>query len=108
VEPTQLGQIELVLSLDTSHNTNRVYKVSLVVFLCVGFINTVGVVAGARRAQLNRIHLKTEAESSLRNVVFQLKESMMDNVQNCDSYIFCYTLPQTLGKFGKSKVAILN
>jgi hypothetical protein len=32
----------------------------------------------------------------------------MDNVQNCDSYIFCYTFPQTLGTFGKIKVAMLN
>jgi hypothetical protein len=28
-----------------------------------------------------------EAESSLRNVLFQMKGRTMDNVQNCDSYI---------------------
>jgi hypothetical protein len=32
-------------------------------------------------------HLKKETESSLRNVVFQIKGRTMDNVQNCDSYI---------------------
>jgi hypothetical protein len=39
------------------------------------------------RAQLSRLHPKTEAETSLRNVVFQIKDRMADNVQNGDSYI---------------------
>jgi hypothetical protein len=33
------------------------------------------------RAQLSRFHLKTETESSLRNVVFLNKNRTMDNVQ---------------------------
>jgi hypothetical protein len=28
-----------------------------------------------------------ESESSLRNVLLYVKDRMMDNVQNCDSYI---------------------
>jgi hypothetical protein len=32
-------------------------------------------------------HLKTETESSLRKVEFLIRERMVDNVQNCDSYI---------------------
>jgi hypothetical protein len=36
---------------------------------------------------LSRCHLKTERESSLRNVVFLIKDRTMDHVQNCDSYI---------------------
>jgi hypothetical protein len=35
---------------------------------------------------LCRFHLKTETESSLRNVVIQIKDRTIDNVQNCDSY----------------------
>jgi hypothetical protein len=38
-------------------------------------------------AQLSRFHPKTEKESGLQNVVFQIKDRTMDNVQNCDSYI---------------------
>jgi hypothetical protein len=37
-------------------------------------------------AHLSRFHLKTDAESSLRNIVFEIKDRTMDNVQNCDSY----------------------
>jgi hypothetical protein len=33
-------------------------------------------------AQLSRFHLKTETESSFRNVVVQIKDRTMDNVQN--------------------------
>jgi hypothetical protein len=36
---------------------------------------------------LSRLHLKTETESSLRNVVFQIKDRTMDNVQNCGKKI---------------------
>jgi hypothetical protein len=36
-------------------------------------------------AQLSRFLLKTETESSLRNVVV-LNKTTMDTVQNCDSY----------------------
>jgi hypothetical protein len=32
-------------------------------------------------------YLKAERESSLRKVVFQIKDRTMDNVQNSDSYI---------------------
>jgi hypothetical protein len=35
----------------------------------------------------DRIIMKTEIESSLRNVVFWIKNKTLDNVQNCDSYI---------------------
>jgi hypothetical protein len=38
-------------------------------------------------ALLSRFHLKTETESNLRNVEFQIKDRTMDNVQNCGSYI---------------------
>jgi hypothetical protein len=38
-------------------------------------------------AHLSRFHMKTETESSLRNVAFWIKDITMDNVQNCDSYI---------------------
>jgi hypothetical protein len=38
-------------------------------------------------AQLSKFKLKAEAESNLRNVVFQIKDRTMDNIQNCDSYI---------------------
>jgi hypothetical protein len=37
--------------------------------------------------QLCTLHLKTETESSLRNAVFEMKIRLLDNVQNCDSYI---------------------
>jgi hypothetical protein len=47
----------------------------------VGFINFIGVVAGVRRhtssiywAQLSRFHMKTEAESSLHNVVLNKRQ----------------------------------
>jgi hypothetical protein len=33
-----------------------------------------------------RFHLDTEPESSLRNVVFWIRDGTMNNVQNCDSY----------------------
>jgi hypothetical protein len=33
-------------------------------------------------------YLKKETESSLRKVVVLLKDRTMDNVQNCDSYIY--------------------
>jgi hypothetical protein len=38
-------------------------------------------------AQWSKFHQKTETESSLRNVPFKMKERVMNNVQNCDSYI---------------------
>jgi hypothetical protein len=34
-----------------------------------------------------RFNLNKETESSLRIVVFYIKDRTMDNVQNCDSYI---------------------
>jgi hypothetical protein len=63
---------------------------------CVGFINPFGVVAGVRRQRLalsigpnlNRLQMKTETESSLRNVEFQIKYRTTDNVQNCDRYMY--------------------
>jgi hypothetical protein len=36
---------------------------------------------------MGRLHLDTETESSLRNVMFEIEDRTMDNVQNCDSYI---------------------
>jgi hypothetical protein len=39
-------------------------------------------------AQLSRLDLKTETESTLRNVVLNKRQDMV-NVQNCDSYILC-------------------
>jgi hypothetical protein len=46
-------------------------------FRCADFINPVGIVAGVRRqtlplywVHLNRFHLKTETEFSIRNVMF--------------------------------------
>jgi hypothetical protein len=38
-------------------------------------------------AHLRSFHLSTETESSLQNAMFEIKDRMMDNVQNCDSYI---------------------
>jgi hypothetical protein len=38
-------------------------------------------------AQLGMLNLKTETESTLRNIGFLIKDRTMDNVQNCDSYI---------------------
>jgi hypothetical protein len=35
---------------------------------------------------MSRFRLKTEIESSLRNVVFEIEDKTMNNVQNCDSY----------------------
>jgi hypothetical protein len=37
-------------------------------------------------AQLSRLHLKSETESSLQNVVFQMQGRTADNIPNCDSY----------------------
>jgi hypothetical protein len=36
--------------------------------------------------QTRRFHMKTATESSLRNVVFEIKQRT-NNIQNCDSYI---------------------
>jgi hypothetical protein len=36
---------------------------------------------------VNRRHLKTETESSLRNTAIQIKDTTMDNVQNCDNCV---------------------
>jgi hypothetical protein len=59
----------------------------------------VGVVAGVQTdtssiywAQLNKFHMKKAKESSLPNVVFEMKDRTMDNVQNCDSYDVCFCL----------------
>jgi hypothetical protein len=78
MEPTQLGPIERVILCP------RKFKVSKMLTLigclcCVGFTNLIGVVAGVQRqtvtlsmggGHLRRFHLKTEKESSLRNVAF--------------------------------------
>jgi hypothetical protein len=45
-------------------------------------------------AQQNRFHLKTETESSLRNVVFLNKNRTMDNIQKnniCMNTLFLHT-----------------
>jgi hypothetical protein len=36
-------------------------------------------------AELSMFHLKTEAEFSLRNILFQIKDKTMDNVKKCDT-----------------------
>jgi hypothetical protein len=36
--------------------------------------------------QLNKLRLKKKTVSSLRNVVFYIKDTAVDNLQNCDSY----------------------
>jgi hypothetical protein len=66
----------------------------LCVCVCVGFINPLGGVISVQRqinsicwAQLSRSHLKKATESSLRNIVFKIKDRAMDNVHNCDRYI---------------------
>jgi hypothetical protein len=38
-------------------------------------------------AYQSRIHLKTETEFSLRNVVCKIKERTIDNVDNCDFHV---------------------
>jgi hypothetical protein len=38
-------------------------------------------------AQLSRFHLKPATESSLRDVVFYIRDRIIHNVQNYDSYI---------------------
>jgi hypothetical protein len=43
-------------------------------------------------AQLSRFHLKAETESSLRNVVFYIKDRTMNNVQNSDKLVM--NIPQ--------------
>jgi hypothetical protein len=42
-------------------------------------------------AQLSSYHLKTQTVSSLRNVVFWIKDRTMDDVKNCDSYELALT-----------------
>jgi hypothetical protein len=52
----------------------------------------------------NRYHLKTATESSLRNVVFYIKDRTMDNVQNFDSYFNILLLSSYI----QGKVSRLN
>jgi hypothetical protein len=56
-------------------------------------------------AQMNRFHLRKEKESSIQNVVFQIKDWTMDIAQKCEScinisssksyrsYLLSYVLP---------------
>jgi hypothetical protein len=41
-------------------------------------------------------HMKTETESSLRNVLFSIKDRTMDNIQNCGSYSLLKMLSQII------------
>jgi hypothetical protein len=43
-------------------------------------------------AQLIKYHLKTQTETSLRNIVFEIEDKTMDNVQDCHSYINLFGL----------------
>jgi hypothetical protein len=64
------------------------------VLCCAGFILSPSGIAASVRKQISSIHwaqvtrfcLKTETESSLRNVVFQIGDRPMDNVGDCDKY----------------------
>jgi hypothetical protein len=51
-------------------------------------------------------HLKTRAESSLRNVGLSIRDRTMDNVQNCDNY--WYTSVILLSPFSSELIVLLS